>query len=316
MKNRNLLLLLTLSCLFCGCVSQKKYNELLGNKSLADREINRLKQVEKEHQALKDEMTQTRATLAQTQADLADLRTRYANLEASHGQLKSEYDTQLENNRRLLASSSDEKQELTAQLTSQQQELDKKARILSDLEAELADKERAIAEREARINALNDQLNAQKSALNDLKDGINNALRGFSASDLTVVERDGKIYVSMSQNLLFAKGSKIIDQKGKEALQKLASVLKNSPDIDILVEGHTDIDGTADFNWDLSVARATAVVKELTAHGVDPKQLTAAGRGFYVPVSSNETEEGKSKNRRTEIILSPKIAELYKLLNR
>src|SRR5690606_10446252 len=139
-------------------------------------------------------------------------------------ELQSEYDLLLENNRRLLAASSDEKKALTDQLTTYQQELDQKARRLRDLESALSDKEQAIAEREARINALNSQLQAQRQALSDLKDGIHHALRGFSASDLSIVERNGKIYVSMSQNLLFASGSKIIDHKGLEALSKLADV--------------------------------------------------------------------------------------------
>jgi chemotaxis protein MotB len=297
-----------------SCVSQKKYNDLLGGKARADHEVSRLTKVEKEHIALQAEMAKVQETLAQTVSARAELQSKYNTLEAAHIDLKKEYDALLENNRRLLASASDEKKDLINQLTLQQQQLDEKARMLRTLEDELAVKGTAIEEREARINALNEQLNAQKNALSNLKDGINNALRGFSATDLTVVERDGKIYVSMSQNLLFAKGSKIIDQKGKDALQKLAGVLKNSPDIDILVEGHTDTDGTADFNWDLSTSRATAVVKELTAHGVAPKQLTAAGRAFYVPVSANDTEEGKSRNRRTEIILAPKLDQLYRLL--
>jgi chemotaxis protein MotB len=300
--------------LLTGCVAQKKYNDLLGSKARSDHEVSRLTKVEKEHIALKGDMARTSELLAQNVAALNELKIRYNTLEASHIDLKTEYDALLENNRRLLSSASGEKKELINQLTLQQQQLDEKARQLRILEDELAMKETAIADREARINALNDQLNAQRQALTNLKDGINNALRGFSASDLSVVERDGKIYVSMSQNLLFAKGSKVIDQKGKEALQKLASVLKSTTDFDILVEGHTDTDGTADFNWDLSTARATAVVKELTAHGVEPKRLTAAGRGFYIPVASNDTEDGKSRNRRTEIILSPKLDQLYKLL--
>jgi chemotaxis protein MotB len=187
--------------------------------------------------------------------------------------------------------------------------------MLNMLQEELQVKEAALAEREESINRLNAQLDLQRQSLQSLKAGLNDALRGFSASDLTVVERDGKIYVSMSQNLLFASGSNKLDQKGKDALVKVAGVLAKTLDFEILVEGHTDTDGTADFNWDLSVSRATAVVKELTSHGVEPKRITAAGRGFYVPVDSNESAEGKAKNRRTEIILSPKLDQLYRLLN-
>ncbi len=320
-KYRNMFLkisrytLIVLTTVFItSCVSQKKYNDLLNNKARSDREVSRLTQVEKDHEALKGQMAETTAALDKATAELSVIKAGYDSLKDVHGELKAQYDVLLTNNRQLLASASDEKKELMTQLAVQQGELDDKRQQLGLLEEQLNTKEKDIADRETRIAALTDQLNAQKQSLQALKEGLNQALRGFSASDLTVVERNGKIYVSMSQKLLFASGSKIIDQKGKEALAKLAEVLAASSDIDILVEGHTDTDGTADFNWDLSVARATAVVKELTAHGVDPKHLTAAGRAFYVPVASNDTEEGKAKNRRTEIILSPKLDQLYQML--
>ncbi len=304
-----------IALLLCSCVSQKKYNDLLGGKARSDHEISRLTQVEKEHEALKVEMDDTRAVLSRTEKGLSELRDKYEELGAEHMDLKTEYDALLENNRNLLASASDEKKDLNAKLTSQQKELDDKARLLNQLKEELETKEAAIEEREQSIAALNEQLDMQRQSLQSLKAGLNDALRGFSASDLTVVEKDGKIYVSMSQNLLFASGSNKLDQKGKDALKTLAEVLKKAHDIDILVEGHTDTDGTADFNWDLSVTRATAVVKELTLHGVEPKRITPAGRGFYIPVDANDTEQGKARNRRTEIILAPKYDKLYKLLN-
>jgi chemotaxis protein MotB len=314
MKFNRLTPVLALVLLLGSCVSQKKYNDLLGGKARSDHEVARLTEVEKEHQALKMEMSDTRTALARTEQSLAELRDKYEEMGATHMELKSEYETLLENNRNLLASASDEKRDLTTRLASQQKELDEKARLLNTLKEELEAKEAAIEEREKSIAALNDQLDMQRQSLQSLKAGLNDALRGFSASDLTVVERDGKIYVSMSQNLLFASGSNKLDQKGKDALKTLAEVLKKAHDIDILVEGHTDTDGTADFNWDLSVTRATAVVKELTLHGVEPKRITPAGRGFYLPVDSNDTEQGKARNRRTEIILAPKYDKLYKLL--
>jgi chemotaxis protein MotB len=307
-----MVVLLVLGCY--SCVSQKEYNNLLGSKLRADHEVARLTEVEKEHLATLDELDKTYGKLAESEKTLAGLREENRQLSGSLADLRGQYDVLAENNRNLLAASSDEKKELTEQLSAQQAELDSKARRLKFLEEELKNKETALSEREKKIAALSEQLDLQKQSLQSLKTGLNQALRGFSAADLTVVERDGKIYVSMSQNLLFASGSKLIDKKGKDALVKLATVLQNSSDIDILVEGHTDTDGTADFNWDLSVARATAVVKELTRNGVDAKQLTAAGRAFFVPVASNETAEGKSRNRRTEIILSPRLDQLYKLL--
>jgi chemotaxis protein MotB len=271
--------------------------------------------VEKAHEAMKVELDKTYASLADSEAALRELKANHRTLEAEHSELKAEYEVLLANNRSLLASSSDEKKELTAQLSAKQKELDDKARQLNRLKEELEIKEAAIAEREENIAALNQQLEMQRQSLRSLKSGLNDALRGFSASDLTVVEKDGKIYVSMSQNLLFASGSNKLDQKGKGALATLANVLNANPDIEIMVEGHTDTDGTADFNWDLSVTRATTVVKELTSHKVEPKRIVAAGRGFYVPVDSNDHEQGKARNRRTEIILSPKLNQLYELLN-
>ena len=122
------------------------------------------------------------------------------------------------------------------------------------------------------------------------------------------------MYLSLSQNLLFPSGSDEIDWKGRQALMKLADALKSNPDIDITVEGHTDTDGTAAKNWDLSVLRATTVVKLLSSYGVPSDRLIASGRGFYAPIASNDTPQGKGLNRRTEIILSPQLDELYNLI--
>ncbi len=298
-----------------GCVSQKKYNDLLSSKSRADREVARLTPIEREHQTLAGEMASVRSTLANTQRDLQDLRDRHDALKAAHTDLRVRYDTVLAGNQRLLEAASQEKADMTTQLSDYQKQLDEKARELRRLEDELYYKEQAIEDRELNIAELSGQLDQQRRAMQTLKSGLSDALRGFSASELTVVEKNGKIYVSMSQDLLFASGSNRVDQKGKDALGTLATVLNANPEIEILVEGHTDTDGTADFNWDLSVTRATAVTKELTRHGVDPRRITAAGRGFYYPVDTNETTEGKARNRRTEIILSPKLDQLFKLIN-
>jgi len=151
--------------------------------------------------------------------------------------------------------------------------------------------------------------------LTGLRSKVNQALLGFTDADLSVSERNGKIYVSLSQNLLFATNSDNIDWKGKKAIRSLADVLKQNPDINITVEGHTDPDGSPAKNWDLSVRRATAVVKILTETNVNAERITASGRSFYYPIASNATAAGKAKNRRTEIILSPRLDQLYKIIN-
>lgn len=315
MRIGNYPLPLLLCILFlASCVSQKKYDELLNSKSRIDRENLRLKQVEEEHQTLEEEMAATQETLAKTERVLMELKDKYLDLEATHTDLQSRYDELLEDNARLLASASEEKTELTTLLASKERELDEKERELRRLENTLFTREDELAEREKSIRELNEQLTAQQERLKTLRKSISDALLGFSDTDLTVEHKNGKIYVSMSQNLLFAVNSDKIDPAGKEALAKLASVLKNSPDIDILVEGHTDTDGTAAYNWDLSVTRATAVVKELEKHGLSGDRVTAAGRAYYAPVDSNDTDAGKSRNRRTEIILSPKLDKLLELI--
>jgi len=159
----------------------------------------------------------------------------------------------------------------------------------------------------------------QDSIVNNLNNIVKNALLGFNPDELSVQMKNGKVYVSMSDKLLFKSGSADVEAKGKDALKKLAGVLNKSANIDILIEGHTDTvpikTPVYKDNWDLSAARATSVVRLLTnEYQLDPKRLTASGKGEFFPVASNKTPEGKAKNRRTEIILSPKLDELFKLI--
>lgn len=165
------------------------------------------------------------------------------------------------------------------------------------------------------------KVNYLEKSQQQLLGSIKEALVGFNASDLSAsLHNDGKVYVSLSENLLFKSGSYNVDPKGKEALEKLAEVLRQQKDIDIVVEGHTDTvplkrGNFIKDNMDLSVMRATSIVKLLVdEYNVNPKQLSAAGRGEYFPVASNSTPEGRSQNRRTEIILSPKISEVLEIL--
>lgn len=195
---------------------------------------------------------------------------------------------------------------------------------------ELALKEKALAEREQSLKQLQDALNKKEETTAKLNEAIRNALLGFRDDELSVEERDGKVYVSLSNKLLFTSGSATVGEQGQQALQKLADVMLKNPDIDIEVEGHTDNDQfrtrtTADTdgriyvrdNWDLSVMRATSVVKVLTdEYSVDPKRVRAAGRGEFFPKADNSSAEGKAKNRRTEIVLTPKLDEVMKLLKK
>lgn len=184
---------------------------------------------------------------------------------------------------------------------------------------ELEEKEKLLAERERALNELRDVVARQDSITKRLNDVLRNALLGFNSDELSVEIKNGKVYVSMSDKLLFKSGSAAVEAKGKEAIKMLAGVLEKNLDIDILIEGHTDNvpikTAVYQDNWDLSVARATSIVRILTVdYKIQPTRLTASGKGEYSPRATNETSEGRALNRRTEIILSPKLDEIMQLL--
>jgi chemotaxis protein MotB len=185
---------------------------------------------------------------------------------------------------------------------------------------ELLQQEKLLQEREKRLRELEDIIKKQDSITSSLTDVVKNALLGFKPDELTINMKNGKVYVSMLDKLLFKSGSVKVEDKGVDALKKLSEVLNKYPDISILIEGHTDnVPIKTELykdNWDLSVARATSIIRILTEkYKVPPERLTASGKGEFTPVASNETVEGRAKNRRTEIILSPKLDVLYQLIN-
>ena len=187
------------------------------------------------------------------------------------------------------------------------------------LNALMNQKKNELNERERTINELQQMINAQNEKVRKLLSSVKDALLGFSSDELTVREKDGKVYVAMSDKLLFQSGSARLDKRGEEALGKLAEVLNKQTDIDVFIEGHTDNKpiNTVQFkdNWDLSVIRATSVVRILIKnYNVNPLQIQPSGRGEYMPVDDNETAEGRSKNRRTEIIMAPKLDKLFQML--
>jgi len=188
------------------------------------------------------------------------------------------------------------------------------------MDAMLKSQREALAERERTINDLKAIIQKQNDMVNGLLRQVTDALIGFSSDELTVQMRDGKVYVAMSDKLLFKSGSADVEKRGKEALSMLANVLTSQPDIDMFIEGHTDNVPikTARFtdNWDLSVLRSTSVVRILTVeYKVNPSQIIPSGRSQYFPVADNTTPDGRAKNRRTEIILSPKLDKLFQMLN-
>ncbi|BBE16050.1 flagellar motor rotation protein MotB [Aquipluma nitroreducens] len=177
-----------------------------------------------------------------------------------------------------------------------------------------------IADQARRLKSLQLIIQAQKDVMSKLKNSIADALMNYQTDELSIYIKDGSVYVSLQEKLLFKSGSDVVDPKGKEALKSLAQVLKNTNDISVLIEGHTDNipikTKLFQDNWDLSTARATSIVRILTTdNGFDPNRITASGKSEFHPVKANDTVEGRAGNRRTEVILSPDLKELNKLLD-
>jgi len=223
-----------------------------------------------------------------------------------------------------------ETQKLLAELQAAQENLQKKEELLRQLEMNLDTKKSSLDEltfelekRNQRMLELEKILDGQKKIVQDLKNKVSEALLGFENNGLTVTMKNGKVYVSLDEKLLFKTASWDIDANGRSALKKLSGVLERNPDIQITIEGHTDnvpynpSSGRLDDNWDLSTKRATSVVRVLLEGSkIDPKRLTAAGRSQYLPVDSRNTADARQKNRRTEIVLTPDLTELYRLIDK
>ncbi len=303
------------SCL----VSKKKYDEqvALTEKYLAEK--NDCNDKLKEANATIDDLNKQIAALG---VDIQKLKDSNASLEEKNRKLtslKTESDALCERVRQqldaLTNSTAAEKDKLLKQLAEKEKDLLAKAADLDKLAKELN-------ERDAKVRDLENLIARKDSAVQALKHKMLEALKGFSSSDLTVYEKDGKVYVALSDKLLFASGSYNVEPKGKEALKKIAEVLNRQTDISITVEGHTDnkpyvtTSGPINSNWDLSVMRASSVTKIFTGENkVDAKRVTPAGRGEYFPVETNDTPEGRSKNRRIEIVLTPDMKGIFDMLN-
>ncbi len=192
--------------------------------------------------------------------------------------------------------------------------------MVNDLKELTTESKMTIADQAKRLKSLQDMIQAQKDVMNNLKNSIAAALMNYKSDELSVYTKDGNVYVSLQEKLLFKSGSDVVDPKGKEALKTLAIVLNSAKDITVVIEGHTDSIPikTNQFkdNWDLSTARATSIVRILTKdNGFDPSRITATGKSEFHPIKPNETAEGRANNRRTEVILSPNMKELFNLIN-
>lgn len=247
-----------------------------------------------------------------------------------YNKISSKY-TELQNAQEdLVRGNVKETQKLLSELQAAQENLQKKEDLLRQLEQTLDTKKASLDEltfelekRNARMAELEKILDGQKKIVQDLKTKVSEALLGFENNGLTVTMKNGKVYVSLDEKLLFKSASYDIDANGRNALKKLAGVLERNPDIQVTIEGHTDNvpynpgSGQLKDNWDLSVKRATTVVRVLLEGSkIDAKRLTASGRSEYLPMDDRNTQDARQKNRRTEIVLTPDLTELYRLIDK
>lgn len=296
--------------LMTGCVSQKKYDALDFTK----------KELEKSNAECREKLDKTTAENEQLKGSNEQLNTRVKSLTIDSTELATQLNTTSQSLKEL-----DSKFKDYSKMSEAEQK--KMLSNLKELDARLSQKQRDIDAQEdklrvsqAKITELQQVLSAKDSAVRALRANISNALLGFRDKGLTVEIRNGKVYVSLEEQLLFKSGKTEVDARGKEALLKLAEALNKEKDVNVLVEGHTDdvpINGGAiKDNWDLSVLRATNIVKLLTVDGkVDAKRFVAAGRGEFYPIDPAKNADARRKNRRTEIILTPKLDELLQLLD-
>ncbi|MCO6499197.1 MAG: OmpA family protein [Vicingus serpentipes] len=331
MDKKNFIVAISVISILFSCVPARKYEELKSKQQNCSEENAALK---KQVQTLEEENNEYATSIDVMKKEKATLETDLELLQKSYDQMKTNYDNinntyqlLLDKNNELLAGNKTATQKLMTQLQKSQEELQAQEDALRTLEGSLQKKEKelnaltiALNEREKRVNELEAMINRKDSLVNALKNKVKEALLGFENNGLTIEQKNGKVYVSLDESLLFTSGSYAVGTKGITVLKKLAKVLEQNQEINIMVEGHTDnvpLKGSGDIsdNWDLSVKRATSVVKIITTSSkVNPKRLTAAGRSEYLPLDVSNTAEGRTKNRRIEIILTPKLDELFELL--
>lgn len=316
--------------LLSSCVTKQKYQALEETTEYYKEEAQTADSLKTEYNKLAEEKRQLEIEVRNTRMDLEEYLVTNKNLYRSYQDVLDRLDKTTSERNELDETVAYEKVNLQQQLSEQQQSMQGNRQQLESLEYELYQKDNrlntmeydyssmrgSLQEKSIRIQELEQMLNLKEGNMQTVRADLNDIVAEFSTRDLSVEERGGKLYVSLSAALLFPSGSTQLNAEGRSALQKLSKALKSNPDIDLLVEGHTDSQGSAMTNWNLSVDRAVAVTSALTDFGVNPERITAAGRGEFVPIATNQTAAGRAQNRRTEIVISPKLDEIYELLSR
>ncbi len=314
-----------------SCVPARKYEDLLERRQRCEDQNNQLRVENEELITYNNELTRSRDNLQerveQLRRDTIEIGRINRRLETNYDRLLATYENLLDQNQKLMEGQEIESARILRRLKETQEDLQKREDELNRTAAQMDEKERnlnqlmsELGEKERRVFELESILARQDSTVQALRRTVSNALLGFEGQGLTVEIKKGKVYVSLEESLLFASGSTNVDSRGVNALRQLATVLANNPDINVLIEGHTDDvplrPGSAiRDNWDLSVLRATAIVRILLQNSnIEPQRLTAAGRGEYMPIDPAKTPQARQKNRRTEIILTPQLDDLFQII--
>ncbi|WP_242084028.1 OmpA/MotB family protein [Aestuariivivens sediminis] len=316
MIKKSLLTVLTIAFM-TSCVSPKIYKDLEAKYENLKKENRKLSDenelLNSAKNAAENELKQLKSAYEEAVAQRDKLQADYSALKANYEALNNSYDALEKNSSAAIAANSQKNRELLAQLEAKEQ-------ALAAENARLEKIKRELEERSNRVAELENVIAAKDAAMSALKNALSRALTDFEGKGLTVEQRNGKVYVSMENKLLFESGSWAVGSEGRRAVMQLGSVLGDNPDIAVLIEGHTDNvpyqgSGPLTGNWDLSTKRATAIVDILRENNhINPENLTAAGRGEHAPIATNDTPEGRAKNRRIEVILTPKLDELTRLL--
>lgn len=318
---KKILILLCGVMIASSCVPSKKYKELLEKEEKCSQELESYKKSSLDYMGKANEL-ETRLGVLNKEVDALKSDTgkighEYRILQIQYDKMTQQNQSLEESFERLKRAGAKETATLQSELEAKNLELQRKENALLGLEAELKTKQELLAEREQRVNELEDAIKRKDEATQQLKAKVAAALRGFENQGLSVVQKNGKIYVSMEAKLLFASGSTVVEANGKKALIELAKVLENEKQLEIIVEGHTDTDKLSSAshptsNWELSVLRATSVVDIMLVNSkINPAQLMAAGRSEFHPVDPKD----KAKNRRIEIIISPDLNELFEIIS-
>lgn len=331
MRTTRLIPLMILLLFISSCVSMRKYEEMSEQRLTAQRNNEQLSVQNTELTAQRDQLQQQ---LKQLRADTTETGDQYRKLRGDYEKLQKTYEIILDQNENLMSTRDQETGRILRQLQTTQTDLTAREDELRRASALMAEKEKNLNEmntrlenfsreltlKEQRVNELERVIARQDSTVKALRQTVSNALLGFEGQGLSIQIRNGKVYVSMDESLLFASGSTTVDQRGVNAIRQLGTVLANNPDINVLIEGHTDdvplrAGGAIKDNWDLSVLRATAIVRILLQNNrIDPRTLTVAGRGEHLPLDAAKTADARRKNRRTEIILTPKLDDLFQII--